>query len=62
MKDELQKIRTIAPVLCGGKSLPLKTELEVGKDLNLSEARSLVSLRKAEWIVSEEEESEDDDE
>ncbi|EGQ9279858.1 hypothetical protein F7U74_00125 [Vibrio vulnificus] len=59
---EVRKVKTVAPVRCGGKSLELNTELVVGQDLKLSEARSLVSLRKAEWVMSEEEESEDGDE
>ncbi len=54
MKDEL-KIKTTAPVRCGGKSLKLDTELVVGQALKLSEARSLVSRGKASWVSDEDE-------
>ncbi|TXX72916.1 hypothetical protein [Vibrio cholerae] len=54
MKDEL-KIKTTAPIRCGGKSLKLDTELVVGQDLKLSDSRSLVSRGKASWVSDEDE-------
>lgn len=59
----IKAIVVIAPFRCHGQVLPPETALEVGQgcDVTLSEARSLVSQKKAEWIPEDEIEIEEDD-